>query len=151
MNKPVDEALALALRYLRAAERTEAELRAHLTGKGVSEAEVNRVVAAMLARRFVSDERVAEREVELAKGARKVGKEKAKARLLHRGTPEEVVEKAVAGYEQSEEADNALSLLRTKFKPTDDPARAARFLLARGFGEETVRAALEQTFPGIEF
>ena len=84
MNASPDLALSVALKFLKVAERTESELRTHLESKGVLQEDADRVVAMMLARRFVSDERVVEREIELAKGPRKVGRDKVKAKLLEK-------------------------------------------------------------------
>ena len=150
MNKPSDPALAIALKYLKVAERTEAELRSHLGSKGVSEDDAERVIGLVVARKFVSDKRLAEREIELARGPKMAGREKTRARLLARGADESLVEEAARSYTDAEETENALRLVSKKYKTSDDPAKAARFLLGRGFGEETVRAVLERFFPGLE-
>lgn len=149
MSSQPARALTIALKFLKSAERTEAELRAHLESKVESLAEVERVVRLMAEKKFVSDVRLVEREVELAKGVRKLGKERTRMRLLQRGADEGVVREVDGQYSEAEETANAITLIQTRGK--GDPQRAARILASRGFSEDAARAALEKTFPEIDW
>ena len=141
----------LAVKFLQYAERTEAELRLHLIAKGIRKEEIDQVVGSMTALSYVSDARVAEREIDLAKTERKIGKEKVKARLISRGTDEAAVEQAVAAYDQETEIANAMAFLSAKKYVPSDAAKAARALVARGFSEETCSSALSRYFPEIDW
>lgn len=142
MERPGDDVLALVLKYLRAAERTGAELRAHLARKGVASEAVETAVAWAMAKGYVDDERVREREIELAKHDRKVGRAKVVARLERRGVN---TGEANTGYGDEEEVATALRLIESR--PDMRWDKAARLLGSRGFSEETIRAVLEQVYP----
>ena len=124
MNASPDLALSVALKFLKVAERTESELRMHLESKGVLQEDADRVVAMMLARRFVSDERVVEREIELAKGPRKIGREKLAARLESKGLSVD----ACSEYSLQEETENAIALIRSR--GLTDRQKAGRVLVS---------------------
>ena len=142
--------MAAAFRYLKGAEKTEAELRAHLALKGVTPGNIDRVTVYCLEKGYVSDERVAARAVELARDRVQTGRIKVGEALLRRGIESETVEDILASYTDDEELETALAFLKRKLSPTDSPQKAARMLTTKGFSEETVRSALERHFPDLE-
>ena len=149
MSRRPEPALALALRYLGAAERTEAELRSYLTKRKVDVEEAEQVVAYCMAKRFVSDERAADRETELAKTRNLDGRLKVAAKLQRRGIAEVGLDRAMADYPESEEVAAAGAWIRAK--KFTDPAKAARYLASKGYSEEAARTALTDAFPDLDF
>ncbi|MBS1713557.1 MAG: RecX family transcriptional regulator [Armatimonadetes bacterium] len=149
MSAGPDPALGPALRYLAASEKSEAELRSFLAKKGVEEAELERIVAYCKSKKFVMDERLADREAELAKSQRFDGRLKVAAKLERRGVDEAVLDRAMTAYSEADESEAAKAWLRTK--RFSDPRKAARSLTSKGFGEEATRAALAEAFPDTEF
>ncbi len=143
MKTPSDPTLALALAYLRRRERTVDELRAYLASKGRSSAEIDLTLAICLERGFVNDQRVADRETDLARNVKRAGREKLKQRLVSRGLLDDEAEPG--GYTLDQETENAIALLEKK--QVNDVAHAIRALSSRGYSEEAVRAALAKRFP----
>lgn len=142
--------MEVAFRYLKGAEKTEAELRSHLVLKGVTPANVDRVAEYCLLKGYVDDARVAERAVELARTRVQVGKIKVGEALARRGVAEETILAALSTYSEEQELDSATAVLKRKLSPGDKPDKAARTLAAKGFSEDTVWAALEKCFPDLE-
>ena len=110
--------------------------------KGFEEADVLRGLTWAKDNGYVSDDRVTARETEIATNVTKIGSEKLHARLSRRGLEANVV------VPPEQELANAIeiALKRRDF----GPQKVARVLTARGYGEETVRAALDEIFPGWE-
>lgn len=140
MSDLSDPALSAALKFLKLAERTESELKTHLESKGFRKEDIDRVVAMMLTKRFVSDERVVEREIELAKGPRKIGREKLAARLESKGLSVD----ASSAYTLQEETENAIAVIRSR--SLTDRQKAGRVLVSRGYSEEALIIALDKEF-----
>ncbi len=146
--RPPDEAFDLAFAIVAQSERTAAELKSKLATKGVGEEDADRVVARMLELGYVSDVRVALNEVERALGRGRESKEKVRARLLRRGLDEALVDRSVAEMAQEGEVARALALA-ARLGSDASPAKTARYLVARGFDEETVRDVLARVFPDL--
>jgi SOS response regulatory protein OraA/RecX len=79
-------------------------------------------------------------------GKRAAGIEKLRAELERRGAPENIVEECLAELSPDDQKQGMLDALSAKFKPTDDRARAGRFLLSRGFAEDEIESALDDFF-----
>ncbi|MCW5937269.1 MAG: RecX family transcriptional regulator [Fimbriimonadaceae bacterium] len=147
MSPDRQRAFQLAVRFLSRADRTANEVRLHLELKGVDPDLADEISSRLTKEGFVDDSRVAERETELAKGPRRIGRGLLSARLERRGVGEDVIDQTSREYSEKEECENALAALRAKFKEGADMGKAARFLAGRGFSEEAVRSALEAFFP----
>lgn len=149
MNAPSHEtyhrAMQAALRRLRTRDRTEAELRQHLSNKGFGEPEVGLVLKSLTDQRYLDDDRLAKRAVEVAKDKPK-GRLLIEHELAARGAHEEAVEGAIA--DLGDELQSALNALNSR-KP-DTPAKGAAFLQRRGFEEDTVRTALERVYGELD-
>ena len=143
-SRSTTDPLALALEFLRVRERFEAEIRAHLTSKGV-EVGVDEALVHLRQRRIVDDRRLIQSLIARNSGKRAVGIEKLRAELLRRGAPEEEVESLLA--ELGEQGEIVDALLDKKLRPGDSRAKAGRFLFSRGFSEETVEDSLNRRFP----
>lgn len=79
-------------------------------------------------------------------GKRAAGVEKLSAELKGRGAPEEVIEECLGSITADDQRRAMLDALSAKFKPTDDRARGARFLLGRGFDEDQIEGPLDEFF-----
>lgn len=147
MNRNVDnEALEKALRKLKTGDRFETEIRAALGEYDV--AVVDRVVATLKEKRILNDRRTAEEAVARASRGKPIGRERLRQSLLARGAAEEVVSEALEGY--ADEAELARQALAGRFGADDSPGKAGRYLISRGFDEDTVRSALESFFGSSE-
>jgi SOS response regulatory protein OraA/RecX len=79
-------------------------------------------------------------------GKRAAGAEKIRAELQKRGAPDELIEESLGAVTSEASHVSMLDALRAKFKPGDDRARAARFLLSRGFAEDEIESPLDEFF-----
>ena len=139
MQDDYQEALALVLRKLRAADRFESEVRGWLAPYS---AEIqDRVVAFLHEHRMLNDFRAAQALVDKN---RHKGRLAIEHELQRRGAPGEAIQAVLPG-EDAEKA-RLRDVLQKRFTPDDDPRKAARFLIARGFHEETVRESVERYF-----
>lgn len=149
LQPPSNEALKLCLKWLRAGELTEAELRQKLEAKKLPESEISSALDYVQRKKWQSDERVAERTKEL--GDLKLhGKAKIESRLKQRGLDDEVVSEILADIGEEDEMAKAEKLLSSRLKEGSTPAQAARILASRGFDEEVIRSVLESHFPDWE-
>lgn len=139
-------ALADALRRLKTAERTEAELRKSLSAKH-EEDEVEAALVWLKDRRLLSETRAVEATVRpRSTGRRAEGDARLRERLITRGAEDTVIEQALAALPS--ETDRMQEALVAKFSPNDPSQRgkAGRHLLSRGFDEEGVAGALDRFF-----
>ena len=81
-------------------------------------------------------------------GKRAAGAKKIRAELQKRGAPDELIEESLGAVTSEASHVSMLDALRAKFKPGDDRARAARFLLSRGFAEDEIEPPLDEYFGG---
>jgi SOS response regulatory protein OraA/RecX len=79
-------------------------------------------------------------------GRRAAGIEKLRAELKSRGAPENIIEECLAEISPTDQREAMRQALSAKYKPTDDRARAGRFLIGRGFAEEDIESALNDFF-----
>lgn len=153
MNSPLDQAVDKALRTLAKTDRTRAEIESRLKSGGFPDEIVVQCLARLESWGYLDDQRVAKREVEHLAPAKGIGKNRVRARILSRGVDEDLAEQALQPLNDQEETQKALALLQKKYPPEATPteqAKAGRFLLQRGFEEETVRQALARHFPAYE-
>lgn len=138
-------ALAEALRRLESAERTVAELRTSLLKNHPPEA-VEQALAWLSARKLLSDDRAAETTVRpRSVGRRAEGDARLRQRLESRGASPEAIEAALSAV--PDEDQRMQEALAAKFRPDGGQrAKAGRFLLSRGFDEDSVESALNRFF-----
>lgn len=131
-----------ALRLLAKREFGSAELRARLLQGHSSSSEVDALLEELRERNWLDDTRAA-RVRALYWHRRGFGRHRAELDLRQRGFAEPIVARAVAEV-FVDDAGRAKHLLETRFPDVStDPrarARAARFLLRRGYGAELVMA-----------
>jgi regulatory protein len=147
MGEPSPSILKLALTRLSRSAISKKELLSYLEGKGQDPVESETVVSYLEGRTILSDRKTIESLVESKSGKRSIGIEKLRATLNERGFPEELIDEALA----SREDGGIDQVLLAKYKPTDRRDRAARFLLSRGFDEESVAEAIDRFFGPAPF
>lgn len=163
-------ALDLAYRYLSRRERSEAELRAHLSRRGVDKNEVEYAVATLKEQGYLDDARFARLFVEDKRALAQWGSNRIRRSLVARGIDREVADEALRADEGrqsdhdrrspgsalgpsdpgSHRADGdlarALELLRRRFpSPSStrrDRERALGVLLRKGYDSELALDAL---------
>ena len=144
----LEHALVTAYRYLNQRERTQAEMRAHLDGKGIGSRDVERSIVALVEQGQLDDSRFARLFVQDKRELDDWGGDRIRQVLLSRGIARDVVEEALAEHEQvaGSELDRALALLRRRFPspPRDrrERDRALGALLRKGFEPELALDAI---------
>jgi regulatory protein len=135
-----ERALKLAYGYLNRRERTEAEVRRYLTGRGVEVAAVEAVIGALHDDGYLDDARFARLFAQDKRDLENWGSERIKRTLLDRGVDRELAETAVAQAPPEDELERARALLERRFPapPLDrrDRERALGVLLRKGFDSE---------------
>ena len=132
-------ALEKALKKLQASDRFESEVRACLAS--FEPQTVDEVVAYLTKHRLLSNPRAAEQAVISRSGKKAVGRERLLTELEKRGAPSALIEQVLPNSE--EERAQLRELLRAKFPPTADRAKAGRFLFSRGFAEDDIESELD--------
>ena len=145
----LERALALAFRYLNARERTQAEMRAHLEGKGLAPRDVERSTEALVEQGHLDDARFARLFVQDKRELDEWGADRIRRVLVGRGVDRDVVDDALTAHEQSSdggEIDRALAVLRRRFpSPAGDRRereRALGMLLRKGYDSDLAFEAI---------
>jgi regulatory protein len=137
-----DAALALALKRIHAAERSEAEVRVLLGEFG--EETVERVVSFLKERRIIHDPRFAQQFAEMHSGKRAMGDRRLRDELSRRGIDDTIIDSVLQ--ETENERERIRAILKAKYKPGDSPAKAGRYLYSKGFDEDAIEASLSEFF-----
>ena len=152
----LERALAIAYRYLSPRERTQAEMRAHLQGKGIDERDTERSIRALAEQGHLDDGRFARLFVQDKRELDQWGADRIRQVLLARGLDPDVAEAALAdhehahGHEHEEdsggEIGRALAVLRRRFpSPSGDRRereRALGVLLRKGYDSDLALEAI---------
>jgi regulatory protein len=109
-----ERALELAYRYLSRRERTRAEVRRHLLGRGLDEPDVDGALDELAAQGYVDDRRFARLFVEDKRELERWGAERIRRALAARGIERELADAAL-GAPGRGELDRALDLLGRRF------------------------------------
>jgi regulatory protein len=132
-----------ALRCLSRRDYSRAELAAKLAPYG-TDGEIEAILDRMGELSLQSDARMAESWVRSNNG--RFGRARLRSELARRGLARELIEETLANGDMASEAERARTIWQSRYPalPADarEWARQARFLLARGFAAETVRAVL---------
>jgi len=139
-------AMDLAFRHLARRERTVAEVRAHLTAKGVADAEVEAAVVELAHLGYLDDAGYARRFAEDRRTLDGWGAERIARRLRAGGVDPGHVAAALASPALGDELEAALELLRRRLpEPPDsdrERQRALSLLVRRGYELELAHDAL---------
>lgn len=147
MSELVDTmCLEAAFRFLSGRDRFVAEIRQTLEKQGFGPEDIEAVIRHLIRRKLVDDRRSTQNLVAHRSGKRAAGVEKLRAELERRGAPEEIIEECLGALSPDEQRKAMIAALSGKFRATDDRARAARFLLSRGFAEDDLEGALVEFF-----
>ena len=144
----LERPLAIAYRYLNARERTRAEMRAHLQGKGIDPRDVERSIQALVDQGHLDDLRFARLFVQDKRELDEWGAVRITRTLLARGVDRDVVEGALAEHQPDadSEIERALALLRRRFpSPPEDRRereRALGVLLRKGYDTDLALEAI---------
>ncbi|KAF1044087.1 MAG: Regulatory protein RecX [Xylophilus sp.] len=132
-----------ALRHLAGREHSRAELERKLRPHEQTPGELARVLDELTAKGFISEERVVQSLVH--RRASRLGAARLRQELAAKGVAPEAIAGALAELAPTELA-RAREVWQRRFDapPADarERAKQARFLMARGFGGETVRKVL---------
>jgi regulatory protein len=136
-----------AIRLLAVHDRSEQEIRSRLAASGESATTIAATVRCLRHFRYLDDRRFALGAAEQAM-RRGYGSEYVRAQLEHKGVAEHVIDQALhASFDN--EAELAKKALARHFReePREEArgAKAARFLLRRGFPEAVVFAILDES------
>jgi regulatory protein len=141
-----ERALKLAYAYLNRRERTEAELRRHLEGRGVDAAAVQTTMETLREQGYLDDERFARMFTEDKRDLEQWGSERIRRTLLERGIDRDLVEATLHQAGPEDELDRARALLSRRFPSARldqrDRDRALGVLLRKGFDSELALEAL---------
>jgi len=142
----LQHALDLAYRHLGKRDRTEMEVRRHLTGRGVQEPTIGQAVSSLEEQGYLDDARYARRFAEDRRTLDAWGAERIEQRLLAAGVAPELVAAAVAEQPPEDELGAAVALLRRRLPrpPADDRERnrALGLLVRRGYELELAHDAI---------
>ncbi|MCL1825315.1 MAG: recombination regulator RecX [Betaproteobacteria bacterium] len=135
-----------ALRCLSRRDYSRAELATKLAPYGTDE-EIETVLNRMGELSLQSDARMAENWVRTHAG--RFGRVRLRHELTRRGLARELIEEALANGDMASELERARAVWQSRYSalPLDarEWTRQTRFLLARGFATDTVRAVLHGT------
>ena len=141
-----DDLKARALRLLARREHTRAELARKLAPLAASPGALEALLVQLEAHRQLSDERCAEERAR--KLARKYGALWIRGDLSAKGVPQEIVERIAAAVPK-DELERACAILARKYASRatsrKELAKRVRFLLSRGYSQETVREAMQRS------
>ena len=144
-GEALEAALQKAYRYLGHRDRTVAELRKHLVGKGAPGEIAEAAIAELIEQGYVDDARFAHQFAEDRRKLDAWGSERIERRLRELGVEPEHVAAALAGAGETE-MDAAVALLRRRFPvpPETDRERdrALGLLVRRGYELETAYDAI---------
>jgi regulatory protein len=133
----VEQALAIAYRYLNRRERTEAEMRTRLERGGVDPRDVESAIATLLEHGYLDDARFARLFAEDKRELEQWGSDRIRRALRERGVSSDLVDEALAAHRGDTEIDRALAVLRQRFPaPIEDRRereRALGILIRKGY------------------
>jgi regulatory protein len=144
--EPVQEAIADAYRYMNRRERTRAEVRAHLEGRGFDPGDVEQAIAALVDDGQLDDARFARLLVQDKRELEGWGSDRIRQALLGRGVAADQAEDALNAQDGRDEMERALELLRRRFpSPAGDRRerdRALGVLVRKGYDVELALDAI---------
>ncbi|MGI8412507.1 MAG: regulatory protein RecX [Solirubrobacteraceae bacterium] len=147
-----ERALEVAYRYLNRRDRTQAEVRKHLQGRGFLESAINRVIISLSDHDHLDDVRFARLYAEDKRALEQWGSERIRRGLLARGIEPDLTDATLGDELLEDELHRALDLLRRRFSslPTDprERERALGVLARKGYESELALQALSRFVRG---
>lgn len=140
-----EDALELALKALQRKERSRVELETWLAERGIANHEVEAALDRLEELGEVDDARFARRYAEDKRELAGWGAERIRDALLARGVAPEEIEAALAGDDDTQQVERAISLLGRRgerLSSEADRARALGYLTRKGYGYEVAYEAI---------
>lgn len=147
-DSSLELALAAAYAYLNRRERTRAEVRGHLEGKGFSPRDVEGSIESLAESGYLDDDRFARLFVQDKRELEQWGGERIRQGLLSRGIDRDLAEAALTedAHDTSDEIDRAVALLRWRFPSRTwdrrERDRALGMLVRKGYDSELALDAI---------
>jgi regulatory protein len=142
----LEQALAVAYRYLNRRERTEAEVRSHLGRAGVDPPDAEQAIATLLEQGYLDDARFVRLFVQDKRELDQWGSDRIRQALLGRGVSPDLVDHALTEPDGGDEIERAVAILRRRFpSPAADRRqreRALGVLLRKGYEVELALDAI---------
>jgi regulatory protein len=142
----LEQALAIAYRYLNSRERTQAEVRSKLARAGVDRQDAEHAVAVLVEQGYLDDARFVRLFTQDKRELEGWGSDRIRQALLARGVDADRVEGAMGEPDAGTEIECALALLRRRFPaPAGDRRereRALGVLLRKGYDVELALDAI---------
>jgi regulatory protein len=143
---PLVRALEVSYRYLNPRERTEAEVRRHLSSRGFEPAAIDAALAVICDQGYLDDTRFARMFAEDKRELEQWGSERIEQALIARGIDRELAAAAANDQPPEAEASRARELLERRFGSPPiyarDRERALGVLLRKGFDSELALEAV---------
>ena len=149
-QKSVDDSISAAIdrafRFICRRDRTTAEVRRHLAGKGLEEEAIDAAITEVAAQGYLDDARYAQRFVEDRVNLDGWGSDRIERRLVELGVEREHISAALRGRDFGTELDAAVALLQRRWRepPATDRERdrALGFLVRKGYDLEIAYDAI---------
>jgi regulatory protein len=142
----LDEARAVALRYLGYAARSRAEMERRLERDGFSEAIIAQALEEIEARGWVDDRAYADAWIADRADRKSSGKRLLAQELQRKGIEKQTLQEALSQIAPEDEKERALTAALKKWQPSGDPALLAKekrrlsdYLMRRGFSWDTIK------------
>ena len=139
-QRRLEHALRLAYRHLGKRDRTAAQVRRHLAGRGVEDDAIEQAVAELVRLGYLDDERFAQVFAEDRRALDGWGPERIERGLLAAGVDGELVAAAIGARDAGQELGAALELLRRRFREVPanerERERALGILVRKGYDLE---------------
>lgn len=144
-KKPLEYALYL----IELRDRSEGEIRAKMREKRYEEAEIEKTVAFLLDKDFLNDERFVTNFIRSKQDFGSAGIYKIKQKLILLHLDRELIDEKLSEIEPERELDRAMELakawvVKKKVEPEKRYEKLGRFLIAKGYGIDTVKEVLSE-------
>jgi len=143
LDQQVKEAILFAASCLKKRDLSQFEVQDLLVRRGFDMEAVGPCLTFLVAQRFIREEVVVEKELNLARGSRARGDSLIAEKLVARGIPMALIQSKLTDSERETESERALELLQVKLPRGGSRAKIGRFLWSRGFSEATIDSVLE--------
>jgi regulatory protein len=145
-NARLQRALELGYRHLGKRDRTEAEVRRHLTAKDLDAASIDSAIVALVRQGYIDDARYARVFAEDRRALDDWAAQRIERRLMELGVVPELVRDALSHGDSKGELDAAVALLRRRWReiPATDRERerALGLLVRKGYDLELAHDAV---------
>jgi regulatory protein len=150
----LEQALAIACRYLNRRERTQAEVRSYLGRAGIDRQDVERAMATLAEQGYLDEARFVRLFIQDKRELEGWGSDRIRQALLARGVDGDRAGEALSEQDSGSEIERAIAILRRRFPvPAGDRRereRALGVLLRKGYDVELALDAIAAHTRGSE-